>query len=621
MSVASPSSEPAPSAPRWRCCSSAPGCARRCSAAAPEQAAELRARRARTSAICRAWSCRGSCTCARSAPSRTTSAAPTSSSSPCPPRRSPTRSARSIHLGIRSSAGIVSLAKGLVPPDGTPPTVALEAAFGRERVACIGGPAHAREMVERGRGSCARRTRRRWRTAWPTCSSARASSARSRTTRSGWSWPGWRRTRPPWRWAPPQAQGLNAAGMAAADIFLEVLALAERGRPGAHVRWPRRHGRPRGHGARAAVAQPQRRRAARPRAFRPRRSPSRLGQAVEALETVRAARPGDRARGLEAPVIVRARAPDRRHAAARRVDPAGARGAARAGSLRGRLRGGGGGGSSRGSGGAGSRARSARLDRREARDPSRVRRGPRVVHVRQRVHDPLDQARAARGDLLELPPVLHGPAEARGHRRPRRAVPAPRRQQHAARPRNSRASELFSTGYERMRVLVAAALALLWRRLAAGHGQRRGRALASKWRPRCRCTRCSRRGRAQAVFRGVMRRVAGTERMAMRFTLLEKPGTERLPARRDAEARRWHSSRLGVAVFGYEQRVRGPRRGRVYRVRVELPLVRRGRRGDQAPRAGAPPLQRARGLPNLRVTDRGRANTAAEDSDRYSSRS
>ena len=53
-----------------------------------------------------------------------------------------------LHEGDR----IVSLAKGHVPPEGTPPTLALEAHFGPERVACVGGPAHAREMVEGGAG-------------------------------------------------------------------------------------------------------------------------------------------------------------------------------------------------------------------------------------------------------------------------------------------------------------------------------------------------------------------------------------------------------------------------------------------------------------------------------------
>jgi glycerol-3-phosphate dehydrogenase (NAD(P)+) len=56
------------------------------------------------------------------------------------------------HQGIPPRAGIVSMAKGLLPPDGMPPTVALENAFGAERVACVGGPAHAKEMVESGAG-------------------------------------------------------------------------------------------------------------------------------------------------------------------------------------------------------------------------------------------------------------------------------------------------------------------------------------------------------------------------------------------------------------------------------------------------------------------------------------
>jgi len=46
----------------------------------------------------------------------------------------------------------VSVAKGLVPPDGLPPTTVLSAAFGAGRVACVGGPAHAQEMVHHGAG-------------------------------------------------------------------------------------------------------------------------------------------------------------------------------------------------------------------------------------------------------------------------------------------------------------------------------------------------------------------------------------------------------------------------------------------------------------------------------------
>jgi glycerol-3-phosphate dehydrogenase (NAD(P)+) len=52
--------------------------------------------------------------------------------------------------GLGNRAKLVSLAKGLVPPDGLAPTIVLSAVFGAERVACVGGPAHAREMVNEG---------------------------------------------------------------------------------------------------------------------------------------------------------------------------------------------------------------------------------------------------------------------------------------------------------------------------------------------------------------------------------------------------------------------------------------------------------------------------------------
>ena len=42
--------------------------------------------------------------------------------------------------------------------------------------------------------------------------------------------------------------------------------------------------------------------------------------------------------------------------------------------------------------------------------------------------DPLDRVRAARRALLGVPPLLHGQAEARRHRWPRRALPAPGRE-------------------------------------------------------------------------------------------------------------------------------------------------------------------------------------------------
>src|SRR6185437_4109614 len=55
-----------------------------------------------------------------------------------------------VAVGLGARTALVSVAKGLVPPAGTPPTVLLGERFGAHRVACLGGPAHAREMVREG---------------------------------------------------------------------------------------------------------------------------------------------------------------------------------------------------------------------------------------------------------------------------------------------------------------------------------------------------------------------------------------------------------------------------------------------------------------------------------------
>ncbi len=52
--------------------------------------------------------------------------------------------------GLGRPNAVVSLCKGLVPPDGAAPTTFLRARFGAHRTACIGGPAHAQEMVHHG---------------------------------------------------------------------------------------------------------------------------------------------------------------------------------------------------------------------------------------------------------------------------------------------------------------------------------------------------------------------------------------------------------------------------------------------------------------------------------------
>jgi CARDB len=80
--------------------------------------------------------------------------------------------------------------------------------------------------------------------------------------------------------------------------------------------------------------------------------------------------------------------------------------------------------------------------------------------------------------------------------------------------------------------------------------------------------KCSRSPR-EAVFRGRMRTIAGGERMAMRFTLLEYTGGDFEPFAAPGLGA-WRSSRPGVTNFGYRQGIRGLADDAAYRVRVDF---------------------------------------------------
>lgn len=205
-------------------------------------------------------------------------------------------------LGVSPQAGMVSLAKGLVPPDGMPPTTALERAFGAERTACVGGPAHAREMVETGAGLvCASHSERLairvselFQRAGVVCEAS--------NDPVGVELAGVAKNAAAVAVGATQSQGLNAAGMAAADIFLEVLSLAElwggsartfvgRGGTGdlvATTLAPTSRNRSAGELLAAGTVTAE--------------IPARLGQAVEALETVPLLAHAIERAGLEAPV-------------------------------------------------------------------------------------------------------------------------------------------------------------------------------------------------------------------------------------------------------------------------------------------------------------------------------
>lgn len=206
--------------------------------------------------------------------------------------------------GVSRRAGVISLAKGLVPPEGTPPTVALELAFGRERVGCVGGPAHAREMVDFGAGLvvAAHDPRLAERVAGVFIRSGLVCEASPDPL--GVDLAGCAKNAAALAAGATEAQGLNAAGMAAADIFTEVVAIATRG-GGDPTTFIGRAGT--GDLVATALARTSRNRSAGEllaRGVPAAEIPARLGQASEALETVRLLARRAEAAGVSAPVLL-----------------------------------------------------------------------------------------------------------------------------------------------------------------------------------------------------------------------------------------------------------------------------------------------------------------------------
>ncbi len=130
--------------------------------------------------------------------------------------------------GLEASTAIVSVAKGLVPPQGLPPTTVLSATFGAHRVACVGGPGHAQEMVDAGAALVAassdeeltRSLAQVFTRAGVVCEQSNdplgvelAGSAKNAAALAA---------------GATEEQGLNAAGAAAGHIFAEVWRYAER---------------------------------------------------------------------------------------------------------------------------------------------------------------------------------------------------------------------------------------------------------------------------------------------------------------------------------------------------------------------------------------------------------
>ena len=129
--------------------------------------------------------------------------------------------------GLPKRTPVISMAKGLVPPDGLAPTTMLNHAFGIDRVACIGGPAHAREMVTEGAGLVAASTDSRLAATIANVFLRAGVMCEQSNDPVGVELSGIAKNAAALAAGATESQGLNAAGAAAGHIFLEVWRYAE----------------------------------------------------------------------------------------------------------------------------------------------------------------------------------------------------------------------------------------------------------------------------------------------------------------------------------------------------------------------------------------------------------
>jgi glycerol-3-phosphate dehydrogenase (NAD(P)+) len=130
--------------------------------------------------------------------------------------------------GLPARTPVISLAKGLAPPDGLAPTALLNVAFGVHRVACVGGPAHAREMVTDGAGLVAASTNERLAATIANVFMRAGVVCEQSNDPVGVELAGIAKNAAALAAGATESQGLNAAGAAAGHIFAEVWRYAER---------------------------------------------------------------------------------------------------------------------------------------------------------------------------------------------------------------------------------------------------------------------------------------------------------------------------------------------------------------------------------------------------------
>src|SRR4051794_30334377 len=204
--------------------------------------------------------------------------------------------------GLPARTPVISMAKGLVPPDGAAPTALLNLAFGVHRVACIGGPAHAHEMVTDGAGLVAASTDARLAATIANVFMRAGVVCEQSNDPVGVELSGIAKNAAALAAGATESQGLNAAGAAAGHIFAEVWRYAERqgARPESMIGLA-------GTGdlvGTALAPQSRNRRAGEllSQGVPAREIPERIGQAVEALDMVPLLATALRRAHVEAPV-------------------------------------------------------------------------------------------------------------------------------------------------------------------------------------------------------------------------------------------------------------------------------------------------------------------------------
>jgi glycerol-3-phosphate dehydrogenase (NAD(P)+) len=129
--------------------------------------------------------------------------------------------------GLGRRTAVVSVAKGLVAPDGLPPTVVLSELFGAHRVACLGGPAHAQEMVHAGAALVAASSDEELTLSLANAFTRAGIVCEQSNDPLGVELAGAAKNAAALAAGATEAQGLNAAGAAAGHIFAEVWRYAE----------------------------------------------------------------------------------------------------------------------------------------------------------------------------------------------------------------------------------------------------------------------------------------------------------------------------------------------------------------------------------------------------------